>query len=151
MSDNTSDKKSTRKILKKIIIVLIPIIIIALILFKMLNDMMGYMAYSRLEALNSEAKYVYQYADNYILSENIKDDFTITGYDLSEKRITYWAIIIEDKKIKYTLFSNNKIDKDEINIPDKETQIKKLSNIFTDINAIGYYSPNQKEIADISS
>ncbi|HNX63871.1 MAG TPA: hypothetical protein PKI60_01620 [Oscillospiraceae bacterium] len=144
MSDNTLDKKANKKILKRIIIVLILIIIIALILLNALNGMVGLTAYSRLEALNSKAKYVYQCADNYILFENIKDDFTITGYDLSEKRITYWAVIIENKKIKYTLFSNNKIDKDEINIPDKETQIKKLSNIFTDSNAIGYYCPNTK-------
>lgn len=150
MLHNITNDNQRPKIIKKIIIAFIVTFLIIFIVFNLLNKMIGLTACSQLETLNANAKVVYQYADKYISSENIEDDFVITGYDfnMTEDRNFYWAIIIENKKIKYTLFSRNQINEYEILVPDKKTQIKILSNFFTRINAIGYYSPTQEKTND---
>jgi len=102
MLQNITNDNQRPKIIKKIIIAFIVTFLIIFIVFNLLNEMIGLTACSQLETLNANAKVVYQYADKYISSENIEDDFVITGYDfnMTEDRNFYWAIIIENKKIK---------------------------------------------------
>ena len=146
MLQNITNDKAYPKIIKKVIIAVVVIFSIFFIALNLLNYMNGLTACSRLETLNANAKDVYQCADKYISSENIEDNFVITGYGFNMTQDNYyWDVIIENKKIKYTLFSHNKIIENEIVVPDKETQIMVLSNIFTDIYAIGYYSPTQEK------
>ena len=141
MDECTSEKKF--EVVKFIIIIFFIVAVLVLVAIYLLNQMIGFTADSDLEKLNYNAKNVWQYADKYIANNNVEDNFVIYGYEPRNTNPTYyWAVVLENGKIKYTLFSYDKIEINEVKVPDKELQIKMLSNVFTTDNAIGYYSPN---------
>lgn len=142
MNENPAEKNKKPKNIKRIIRTLLFVVILIFILIITLNNMIGYTANSRFEALNGNAKIIWKYADSYIRKDNIENDIELFGYDVWDGRDIYWAIVIENGRIEYTLFSFDKITKNEIEVPDKDLQIQILSNIFTKNDAVGHYNGN---------
>ena len=142
MNENPAEKNKKPKNIKWIIRTLLFVVILIFILIITLNNMIGYTANSRFEALNGNAKIIWKYADSYIRKDNIENDIELFGYDVWDGRDIYWAIVIENGRIEYTLFSFDKITKNEIEVPDKDLQIQILSNIFTKNDAVGHYNGN---------
>lgn len=128
----------SKKKLRLAVILSAVFVFLCLCVIWVLNTMIGFTAGSKLAELNGRAQEIYRCAEEYIRADIVGTQ-SFTGYDGDRM---YYAVIVEDGRLAYTLASSDYIDKSELAPPDRERQLALLSNIFARNGAIGYYDGN---------
>ncbi|MBQ3843174.1 MAG: hypothetical protein II820_10865 [Ruminiclostridium sp.] len=145
---------------RAVVILVISAVLLLTCVYFLANTMLGFTAYSRYDALCAKAGCVYDAAAHIIETGGMKRmstqvqctgsrngiDEHITKCQFLERDDygKWYAIVCDDNgELLYTLFSESRIDINNIGLPDKNEQISRLGNLFLQGTAVGFFTGQQ--------